>query len=1787
MVLQVRTGSFTKIASPAIPTDQTITDVGFEPKVIIFYSGSLTTTGDDHRNSIGFAEKTGGTITQRAVGWSVGDDVNPTNAGRVDSDQHCFRQISEGGAEHCSLQCTSMSAASNGSFTVTYTAGNTATYPILYQVYGGADITNTRIGTITTPVATGNQDTTWASGWTPDIVFFLTTGASATANTFAAGARVGWGAAASNARRATITTASRDALTATDSGRKSNAQKAIHLMQVDTNVTSLVLEADYGIDIATGFRLNYTTVPSTQIPLFYLAIKGGSWDVGTFNSATATGNQAVTTTFQPKGIMLYSNQVSADNTIGTHSVMGFGSGSSTTDMNTFWYQDTDNSSPSVAARSSSTSAIVRHLVANAIGANSTVDRQATIQSFNSTNFTLNWSVVTAGVAVQIHAIIAGDTVTAPTTVTKGPVIIKYSNNILVNKTAIVKYSMGGLVDVPIIQHSYDILGQISTTVEIVYSIQGKVSKTVVIKYGIANVTLSPVIFKYDIESVVSTSVSFVYDIAEHPSLNLRRYAKPLGLRVFIMSHDMRETFHVFNSFNLEESTIHINSASVNLSINDAGDFSIEVEDSRHGIDTSLVGEGNAILIQAAKTVEDLGDGRHNLLLGYITEKKVSRPDTNVLVYTFNGYGSMIRFNERLTNFSKSARRIKHDSPEPDTTDPDMIAYRLFQSILDTTDHMPIGGPKESQFTFTGVTDVLPRVEGFIASIDEQLAEMSSPMNTIADASGASWGVSYNPNLNDVFLRYATLEPSGIIIKSGNEIENPDDDKFKTAYIQGDWSFTDSRDKSQGFTNRFIARVGTKDVTANVLEIQGIIDQFTSLAVNDPPIEGGGVSAEGRKAAFGPIIYLRSDIVGPFSGVWSAIANYAREFNMNITYLVMKLGTGSDGPGPDIGQPDWVQPWNELNAAGVRMLGFVNTEFATRTEAAVKAEIDRWVTTWGPHGIFFERVSTNPSHHAYYQNLASYAKSLGLLSIVAHASHGAFAPESLFVQCPDLNIIVTSAWSAGDFPTHEQITQPWYPNISPSRRAHILTGVTPAIASDDDVAQWVSDLEFYNTGSYFYITDDGNPEPFDTFSGRFRASMFGAEQAAIRILQDSGFIVPGVPVQQDLAMSFTAQTQNLTDIAVIVSKIGNPIPDADEEAGQLFIEILSDRQVTKTEENPQTGEITTTIVNMPSFSEPVAHAAIPFTRITDQFPTVIFLHDFVQRHQDISVGSRYWVVMYGRGQNEENTIRWHHANNNEVFDYLAARRVPAAIRKRSETQRQQWQVFTKTTHPGFALSFFRNTTHMLEASDSDSIDRFGLVESELDMTGIDDDAMTIKAMHAIIHYSAKPKRLYDIRAVTAPDDLILPGMLVRIYDDMTLSGQVAGSTAEGTEAEILASTYDFNADSSPMGCRYIEIEAIGHVDFAWAYWKAKYDRGDVTVDFPDIVPKPPGPLPDRNGPVVLARPKGGTFNTALTVLFTVNKSNVNVFYTLNGTTPVVTGAGTPSSENDTRLYIPGSSAPIPINNTTTIKFRGIDAEGNQSTVYTEEYTIGVPTPPGGGKVLSMPYWKGATLSTIQSTFNASMNANLDYVTYHKRIQETYDTSWANATLATHGKLHEVEFEGYDDMVNHIDTAKTAGFDIIGYNGEEDNSYPDADQKDVVATHKKFSDYVKNKGLKVRFNPSPHYTKTYGSRIVKYCDYYNIQGHKLQGETQPFRDWVRQSADSLRANNSNVMITVGLSADTVQHKSVKGQTRLQTLQNRWTYAKSFVDGVRVFYKTDSELTSIVQPFLQWFGPNGRNV
>ena len=87
--------------------------------------------------------------------------------------------------------------------------------------------------------------------------------------------------------------------------------------------------------------------------------------------------------------------------------------------------------------------------------------------------------------------------------------------------------------------------------------------------------------------------------------------------------------------------------------------------------------------------------------------------------------------------------------------------------------------------------------------------------------------------------------------------------------------------------------------------------------------------------------------------------------------------------------------------------------------------------------------------------------------------------------------------------------------------------------------------------------------------------------------------------------------------------------------------------------------------------------------------------------------------------------------------------------------------------------------------------------------------------------------------------------------------------------------------------------------------------------------------DTGAPTAVSTPAGGTYTSALSVSLTPSEQST-LYYTLNGSTP------TPSSF----LY----TTSIPISQNTTLKFIAVDVAGNQSVVFTQTYTIVVPTPP---------------------------------------------------------------------------------------------------------------------------------------------------------------------------------------------------------------------------------------------------
>jgi hypothetical protein len=89
--------------------------------------------------------------------------------------------------------------------------------------------------------------------------------------------------------------------------------------------------------------------------------------------------------------------------------------------------------------------------------------------------------------------------------------------------------------------------------------------------------------------------------------------------------------------------------------------------------------------------------------------------------------------------------------------------------------------------------------------------------------------------------------------------------------------------------------------------------------------------------------------------------------------VVAVANPDSGPGPEY-NPDYAAIIGEASSHGVKVVGYVNTEYSRRPTAAVKKDIDAWVEFYPQiAGLFLDQQSGEARHADYYAELRAYAK----------------------------------------------------------------------------------------------------------------------------------------------------------------------------------------------------------------------------------------------------------------------------------------------------------------------------------------------------------------------------------------------------------------------------------------------------------------------------------------------------------------------------------------------------------------------------------------------------------------------------------------------------------------------------------------------------------------------------------------------------------------------------------------------------------------------------------------------
>ncbi|MBX5328383.1 MAG: hypothetical protein QHH18_03755 [Candidatus Bathyarchaeota archaeon] len=393
-------GTFTKATTTGT---QAVTGVGFTPKVVILWWTRQTLLGELPSISVGygFATNYSGLYQNRGVAFASDDGLADSNAGRYRSETYSIIILSSGNPTATAL--ASITSFDADGFSLNWQINENRADIIHYLALGGEDLIYAKAGSFSLSTASGTQDITGV-GFQPNFAMFLWTYTEAV-NTGTSHAEIGIGFAASPTKRAALVAASEDGRGTTDTWRQQRTDSCILLLDPTSGSQDAIV--DFSQFLADGFRVNKIDAPAAITPIFYLALKGGNYDVGSFNSPTSTGTQDIATLgFQPAAIML-ATQGRSSTMIGQHAEASLGGATSAADRGVTWFEDRDGLSTSDNEMETLNTRIIQWRDRTASDTFS-LRGSADFVSFLSTGFRLSWSNVEASGRQVIYVAFGGD-----------------------------------------------------------------------------------------------------------------------------------------------------------------------------------------------------------------------------------------------------------------------------------------------------------------------------------------------------------------------------------------------------------------------------------------------------------------------------------------------------------------------------------------------------------------------------------------------------------------------------------------------------------------------------------------------------------------------------------------------------------------------------------------------------------------------------------------------------------------------------------------------------------------------------------------------------------------------------------------------------------------------------------------------------------------------------------------------------------------------------------------------------------------------------------------------------------------------------------------------------------------------------------------------------------------------------------------------------------------------------------------------------------------------------------
>ena len=190
--------------------------------------------------------------------------------------------------------------------------------------------------------------------------------------------------------------------------------------------------------------------------------------------------------------------------------------------------------------------------------------------------------------------------------------------------------------------------------------------------------------------------------------------------------------------------------------------------------------------------------------------------------------------------------------------------------------------------------------------------------------------------------------------------------------------------------------------------------------------------------------------------WSNLA-WAKQANPGVPMIAVI--NPDSGPGY-FRDPNFVSGISSLQSAGVAVVGYVATEYASVSISTVESEIAQYKGWYGLNGVYLDQMSNVQGYQSYYSTLTAYAKSLGMTMVVGNP--GTSTPPS-FIGTVSFMVIYESPGA----PSTSSLSQ--LASYGKGNFGFVAYGVSSLdTAYVDTAAQYVS---------YIYLTNGVWPNPY--------------------------------------------------------------------------------------------------------------------------------------------------------------------------------------------------------------------------------------------------------------------------------------------------------------------------------------------------------------------------------------------------------------------------------------------------------------------------------------------------------------------------------------------------------------------------------------------------------------------------------------------------------------------------------------------------------------------------------------